>query len=163
MKGKNKNILITFLICLFILLLGIYYILNMPHRNIEKEIPSYSLSVDEIFTDFNQNELSSNIKYGNKVVQVTGSIVEISNNDDQISIVLKDEMEGANCLLDPAMVCKDPDLISRLDIGNNITIKGKCDGFDMIMGVVLTQCFIVKYDENNTSKHEASMQNTYQQ
>ena len=36
----------------------------------------------------------------------------------------------------------EKEIINQLQLGDKISLKGKCDGFDMIMGVVLTRCYI---------------------
>ena len=83
-------------------------------------------------------------KYGDKVIQVTGKIVEIVKDSTEVSIVLNDEMEGVNCALNTKTVEENLNKINNFQVGDEISLKGKCDGFDMIMGVVLTQCYLVK-------------------
>jgi hypothetical protein len=70
--------------------------------------------------------------------------VDISDEGGEISLVLNDEMEAINCALDSMMIVNNKALVESLEIGKNVTLKGKCDGFDMIMGVVLTRCYIIE-------------------
>jgi len=144
MKRGIKNLLILIIVGLVIGLSVVYYVFNKPHRDIEGETPYAKMEAKALFSEYNENEEEANLKYGDKVIQVTGKIVEIAKDKNDVSFVLNDEMEGVNCSLDSLMVLNSKDLINTYKIGNNITLKGKCDGFDMIMGVVLTQCFIVK-------------------
>ncbi len=122
----------------------VYYVFNKPHRDVENENPAFVMQAAALFNEYNGNEEVSNTKFGDQVIQVTGEIVELSIEGYQVSITLNDEMEGVNCGLDSLTVVKNKPLVENLNIGDQITLKGKCDGFDMIMGVVLTRCFIIQ-------------------
>ena len=143
----NKGLKIFLIIAVVGLVTGlstVYYVFNMPHRDVMGEAPSFTMDAAALYTEYNSDEEASNVKFADKVIQVTGKIVELSNEGYQISIVLNDEMEGVNCALDSMTIDKHKSLIEGLKTGDNITLKGKCDGFDMIMGVVLTRCFIIE-------------------
>ncbi len=144
MKKSIKIFLVIIVVGLVTGLSTVYYVFNMPHRNIEKESPSFTMDASALYGDFSKDEVLANDKYADKVVEVKGEIAELTVENYQVSIVLNDEMEGVNCALDSLTVVKNKEMIKLLKIGDAIILKGKCDGFDMIMGVVLTQCFIVK-------------------
>ncbi|NOR88548.1 MAG: hypothetical protein GQ527_13165 [Bacteroidales bacterium] len=144
MKKGLKIFLIIAVVGMITGLSTVYYVFNKPHRDVENEKPAYSLKAAALFEEFNSNETVSNERFGDQVLQVTGDIAEISVEGYQVSITLNEEMEGINCALDSLSVNENKDFINRLTIGDKITLKGKCDGFDMIMGVVLTRCFIIK-------------------
>jgi len=143
MKKRLKIFLIIAVVGLVIGLSTVYYVFNKPHRNIEKEAPSFTLEAKVLYYEYNNDEELSNQKFADKVIQVNGKIVELSIEGYQISVVLNDEMEGISCALDSLTIDQNKSVINTLKIGDNITLKGKCDGFDMIMGVVLTRCFII--------------------
>ena len=143
----NKYLKIFLIVAIVGIIAGggaVYYIFNMPARDVENEKPAFTLSAESLYNDFNSNEEAANLKYGNQVLQVSGSVVEKSIENYQVSITLNDEMEGINCALDSTTYVNHKELIDQLSSGENITLKGKCDGFDMIMGVVLTRCFIIE-------------------
>ncbi len=143
----NKGLKIFLIVVVLGAVVGlstVYYIFNMPHRNVEDEAPAYTIEANVLFEEYNTDEDATNVKYGNQVLQVTGDIAELSINGYQVSITLNDEMEGVNCSLDSVAIDQNRELLEQLKIGDNITLKGKCDGFDMIMGVVLTRCYIVE-------------------
>ncbi len=144
MKKGLKIFLITALVGLIAGVSTVYYVFNMPHRDVENEAPSYIIGASALFNEYNNDEESTHIKYGDKVLQVSGSIAELSIDGYQVSITLNDEMEGVNCSLDSVSIAHNTELIGNLKLGDDIILKGKCDGFDMIMGVVLTRCFIVE-------------------
>ena len=143
----NKGLKIFLIIAVVGAVVGfstVYYIFNMPHRNVEDETPAYTIEASILFEEYNSDEDATNLKYGDQVLQVTGDIAELSIEGYQVSITLNDEMEGVNCSLDSVAIDQNKELIEQLKVGDNITIKGKCDGFDMIMGVVLTRCYIIE-------------------
>lgn len=144
MKKTFKIIGILALIGFLAAAATFYYVFNKPHRNVEKETPAYILTAGDLYNDFSADELKGNEKYGDKVLQVSGEIVEISNSNGEVSIMLLDPMQGISCAIDSLAAVAKKDYISQLTIGDRITLKGKCDGIDMIMGVVLTRCFIVE-------------------
>ena len=144
MKKGIKNLLILALVGLVVGLGVVYYVFNKPHRDVAGETPSYTMSAQDLFDEYNANEEAGNLKFGDKVVQVSGAIVEVSKEGNEVSLVLNNEMEGINCALDSFMIVENKALVDALKVGDNITLKGKCDGFDMIMGVVLTRCFIIE-------------------
>lgn len=123
---------------------AVYYIFNMPARNIEKEKPSYSLPAAQLINEFATNENSSYTKYGNKVIQVTGEIADIYNSEGVVTLLLGDAMSGVSCSMDSMAVVKFKPQIEALNVGTEVSLKGKLDGYDMIMGVVLTRCYLVK-------------------
>ncbi len=143
-----KKGLKIFLIIVVIGIVGglgtVYYVFNKPHRDVEGEKPAFILDAETLFNEYNLDEEAGNIKYGDKILQVSGNIVDVTSEKFEVSITLSDEMEGVNCSLDSIAIVEYKNKIESLKEGDSITIKGKCDGFDMIMGVVLTRCYIVK-------------------
>ncbi len=144
MNKTIKNLLILAAIGLVIGLGVVYYIFNKPHRDVAGEKPSFKVEAKVLFKEYSANEMAGNEKYGDKVIQVTGKIVEIVKDSTEVSIVLNDEMEGVNCALNTKTVEENLNKINNFQVGDEVSLKGKCDGFDMIMGVVLTQCYLVK-------------------
>ncbi|MGB0432290.1 MAG: OB-fold protein, partial [Bacteroidia bacterium] len=122
----------------------VYYVFNKPHRDIQGEAPAFTLNAAEFYSEFSMDEEAGNVKFGNQVIQVTGPIADISLNGAEATITLNDDMEGISCTLDSMAVANNKSKIEALTVGNELTLKGKCDGFDMIMGVVLTKCFFIE-------------------
>ncbi len=144
MKKWLKIILIIAVVGIFAGAGTVYYIFNMPHRDVEHEKLAYTIEASMLYSEYSNNEEAGNSKFGNKVIQVSGKIAEISRDAYQVSITLADPMEGVNCALDSITIVDNKAFVESLKENDTITLKGKCDGFDMIMGVVLTRCYIVK-------------------
>jgi hypothetical protein len=145
----NKILKIIYIIGAFGLIIGfgtLYYIFNKPERNIVKEKPSFIMTAEQLYKEFSTKEDSSYILYGDKVVEVTGPVMDITINNNGASLTLLDEISGINCSFDSISVAEHQDELKMIKTGDEITLKGKCDGYDMIMGVVLTRCVILKKD-----------------
>lgn len=122
----------------------VYYIFNMPHRNLANEEAAYVLTAQEFYTDFSADETLGNEKYGNKAIQVSGEVVEKNEQEYELTIVLGDSMEGVSCTFDSTYAAENKDKLASIEVGKTASIKGKCDGIDMIMGVVMTRCVLVE-------------------
>ncbi len=120
----------------------IYYAFSKPPRNIETEIPSFIMDAYDLHTEFSYFQETSTHKYANNVVQISGTITEIVQSEKNVTITLVDIKKGIDCTLSKKTIENNQDLINDLIPGDPICLKGKCDGVDMIMGVVLTNCFI---------------------
>jgi hypothetical protein len=134
MKFNSK-----FIVGLILLLIAggvaIWFYLNKPNRTVSNE-KGIELSASELVKDYQQNEDSANIKYLDKTVQVTGTVSEISKNQDGQSTVLlssEDPMTGVFCTLKD-----DP----HLTIGFTVTIKGFCSG--MLSDVRIREAVVIR-------------------
>ena len=125
----------------------VYYVFNKPHRDVEGEAPTFTMAAEDFYNDYNADEEAGNTKYLNQVIQVNGAIADITKDGVEMTIILNNDMEGVSCALDSAAVVNNHDMLENLEIGDDITLKGKCDGFDMIMGIVLTKCFVITTED----------------
>lgn len=147
---KQKKLLkIAIYLFLFGLLTGIgivIYVFNKPHRNIAKEKPAFVLTANVLIGEFEQDEQQAYQKYGDKTILVKGVIADVASTDSSLSISLQSSMNGVSCTFNLENLKKfAPEFsTSEILIGDSIAVKGKCDGYDMIMGVVLTQCVVIK-------------------
>ena len=143
MKKWLKILLILFGIGLFAGICTYMYVFHKPHRNVAAEKPTFIMKAADLTSEFTANEDSCNKKYGDKVIQVDGKIADISKSDTTLSVTLDDPSKGVNCSFESEYCIKNKDQIKLLKVGDQVTLKGKCDGFDMIMGVVLTRCVLL--------------------
>jgi hypothetical protein len=118
------------------------YVFHKPHRNIAKEKPEYTLEAQSLFNEFITKEDSSYLKYGDKVIQVDGNVVDITIKENGATLVYIDPMEGISCSFDSLTTAQSKARLSQIHPGDHVTVKGKCDGYDLIMGVVLTRCVL---------------------
>jgi uncharacterized membrane protein YeiB len=121
-----------------------FYVFHKPQRNIFKEKPAYIMSAEQLYKEFSNSEDSSYLKYADKVIELTGKVTDIVLNNNDASVTFLDEISGINCSFDSITVEKLRNELETIKTGDEITLKGKCDGYDMIMGVVLTRCVLIK-------------------
>lgn len=119
------------------------YVFHKPHRNIAREAPAYRVDARQLYDEFNNNEDSSYSKYADKVLQVTGPVAEVSTSTNSANITLLDRMSGISFGFDSLTLASNKAQLESIREGDTITIKGKCDGYDMIMGVVLTRSIVI--------------------
>ena len=120
------------------------YVFHKPHRNIAKEAPAFVVDAPSFYSEFSADEKAAYEKYGNQVVQVTGEVVDISLSENSASVVLLDEMEGIACAFDSLGMAEQLSYLEAIQVGDNVNLKGQCDGYDMIMGIVLTRCILLE-------------------
>ena len=128
-----------------------YYMLNMPHRDVQATSVDFKLSAKEIVVEYLNNSAKANEKYldeegESKVLVITGKITSITTDfNDQKVILLKDPSEkaGVNCTF-------LPEVNIRLNEGDIISIKGVIrsgasydEDLEMYENVILEKCSIV--------------------
>jgi hypothetical protein len=143
MKKKAKIGLIISGISLMIIVLTILYFFYKPQRNIENEKPAYTLESANLYFDFTSNSDSSYIKYQNQILQITGKVIEFSIENNGATVIFINSIGGITCAFDSITMIKDYNRLSKIQVGDSLTLKGKCDGYDMIMGIVLSKCILL--------------------
>ena len=109
------------------------YLFNKKVPGLEDVEAEYSMTADELFDAFDTNEMEAVKQYEGKVIAVSGVVSNVKNTDSTSNVVLKAENAmagGINCSFNhPA---------NNLKAGDNITVKGRCQGF--LMDVILNNC-----------------------
>jgi len=136
----------TFRIILWIFLIGIvvgvsalYYVFNMPRRDVSKEKALYTLDAKQLISDFKKDESAATAKYIDKAIMVKGEIKSIRTLDNHSMVFsLEDEMEGVSCTIDSADVVANASKLAPLTKGSTGTFKGRCSG--MLMDIQVINC-----------------------
>ncbi len=118
------------------------YMYNKPHKDYTKEKPDYEVRADNFQKEFFENEKESNQKYLGRIVQVKGTVAEITFLETgDVSIALEDIMNGVTCMVDSETYQNNSEKYKNLVKGGAVTIKGRCDG--MLTDVRLSKCILV--------------------
>ena len=118
---------------------SVYYVFNMPRRNISKEKSVYALDAKQMISEFKKDEDSATKKYLDKTISVKGEIKSIRTlNNHGMVFSLEDEMEGVSCSVDSADVVNNALKIAQLVKGSTGTFKGRCSG--MLMDIQVINC-----------------------
>lgn len=119
-------------------LLMVYWIFNKPHRDVAKE-KGIALSAQQVYDAFRTNEASANSQYLDKAIQLTGTVADISTNQEGQKVVnfsTNDPLVMINCTFKT-----DP---GNLKAGDTITFKGICTGYIPDANVVINEGVLIK-------------------
>ena len=127
----------------YILLLGVlggafgFYMYNKPHQDMTKSTADLKLSSTQLFADFEENETTANVKYLDKIVEVSGRVKEVSQDENgmtSLTLETESDMFGVICQLDNLTKHARTDFKE----GEEVKLKGICTG--VLMDVVLVRC-----------------------
>lgn len=140
MKKRYKVLIITTVI--IITGLSVYfYVFMKPHKNTFDLQAEYNVSANKLFTEFETDESNANSKYLGKIIQIEGKIIKIKNISNSFEVSFIDEIFGVTCVIDSVYAIQQKDELKELKIGNNVKIKGQCNGY--LADVKLDRCIIV--------------------
>ena len=121
--NKRAKFLLAFIIFAVVGFLGYNYIYH-EHRDIATEKPEIITTV-ELLRKFQQNPTPAIL---NKTVEISGTITEI--NQKAITV-------------DNKIHCSFLTEVSSKEVGDSVTIKGRCIGYDDLFELVkLDQCLL---------------------
>ena len=142
MTKKLKTFRIIFWIFLIGIVVGsagVYYVFNMPRRDISKEKAVYTLDAKLLISDFKSDEVLATKKYLDQTITVKGEIKSIRTLDNNSMVFsLEDEMEGVSCTVDSADVVNYSSKLTQFTKGSTGTFKGRCSG--MLMDIQVINC-----------------------
>ncbi len=99
---------------------------NSDAGKVASEPTAYNLTAEQIYADFEANQIAADTKYKDKVVTVTGAISGIGKDVASNAYVTIGGMglDGVQCLFPKGQ----ESAISQLSKGQSITAKGKVSG-----------------------------------
>ncbi|MEM1121831.1 MAG: hypothetical protein AAGJ18_15375 [Bacteroidota bacterium] len=140
--NKFLKFLLYFLgIVLVVGIISYYAFMNAPKASSQGKTADFTLPATELYQAFEQDEEGSNGKYIGKIVQVTGTITEISEDEQGAPVILLagvDGFGGVLCTLEASQAEK----AAKKDLDDAVTIKGVCTG--MLMEVVVNKGILVE-------------------
>lgn len=117
----------------------VYFLFNKPHSGTAGIRAKVSISAEDLYAKYQNNETAANTLFLDKVLEVKGTVSAVSVKGAIVNIQLNASKPGGiNCNLFP-INSKDRQLPIN---GRVITIKGRCTGF--LMDVNLVDCVIEK-------------------
>lgn len=131
-----------------VILVGLYFIGNSGQNNngtgsstqsssADSSVPEYTLSAENLFRRYSENEVSADLMYKGKLLQVSGVVDSIGKDIIGSSYVtLKTSTYGANvqCFFENDKLSA----LASLSKGMTLTVKGTCSG--KMMNVLLKKC-----------------------
>src|SRR5690554_3824439 len=123
---KTKHIIVI-LVVLGIFAAGFaYWQYNKPHRDASSEKIDYSLTATELYNAFEADENAAMTKYGNQLIEVTGTIQEIKTGNDSNTMIL---LGSEHPLFGVKTMFQTP-VINPPAIGDQMVIRGFCSGIN---------------------------------
>ncbi len=126
---KRKKIAFVIAILLILVSAGIYFYYGFifkEARNIESEMPDFSISATKLLEDYNSDPEKADALYLNKTIEITGTVTK---ETDSVMV------------LENNVFCLFTQKIKNQHINNKVTVKGKCIGYDeLFQEVKLDQC-----------------------
>ena len=113
-------------------------------EDISDKTAEIKVSASEMYRDYENNEVGAEDKYKDKVIEVSGKVVDIKTNsfdDDELSVHLqggKYDFNFVRCNFSK----NHKEAAKKLQKGDKVTIKGK--GAKKVMSPTLDGCSIVK-------------------
>ena len=130
---KRKKIAFVIAALLIIVSAGIYFyygFLFKEARNIQSEMPDYTISATKLLEDYNADPKKADQLYLNKTIEITGIVTK---ETDSVLI------------LENTVFCLFSQKVKSALINNKVTVKGKCIGYDeLFQEVKIDQCTINK-------------------
>jgi len=130
-----KKILPIGLVVLIGLVFFGYSMWNKEHRNIAEEKADFSMTADELFAAYEADEKASNAKYLDKVIGVSGKVVETKQNKDGLHTGV---LKAKDAMIGGISVTMAKDKNQALTKGETVSLKCRCTG--KTMDVVLVNC-----------------------
>ncbi len=153
-KTVKRNLIIVFAIIILGTIAIVFYLFNMPHRDVQATKTDFSLSSSSVVAEYLANAEAANQKYleeeGNsKILAITGNVYSISEDlKNQKVVLLKDSTDkaGVSC----TFTSETNAHASQLAIGQKVTIKGVIRAgagydadLDLYENVIMEKCDII--------------------
>jgi len=128
-KSKNikKHVQSLVILALFGLLAVGSIDTDTDTKKVQSLAPSYTLSADQLYREYDSNEVAADAKYKGKVVIVSGTIQDIGKDImDNAYIVIGGQgfLDGVQCTFTAA----EQSSVARLSKGQQVRVKGEVAG-----------------------------------
>ncbi|MGY5352499.1 OB-fold protein [Wenyingzhuangia sp. IMCC45533] len=125
-----------------ILLMSLYFIfsVNKVYRVDTRNLKTDSiLKATDLTYSFIDNEIIANKKFKSKILEIEGTIKEISFKNNRHTIIIYGTANDNHVICD--MKNNSNQSISSIDIHKSIKIKGLCKGF--LKDVIVLNCMVI--------------------
>ncbi len=121
------------------------FYINKPHADIENTTPVYTLSAQELWSQYNHDLRLSDSLYTGKVLEITGNLSNVEKIDSLVFLVFVMEPDPdfgnktIRCELLPKYNAEGSAALSN----TALKIKGFCSGYDQT-DIKISKCSILK-------------------
>ena len=134
---KIKILFPLLLIIVVILAWIAYSMYHKPHADFSNIKPAHTITAQQLYQDYDENEEVANEKYLGKVIQVNGKVKSIKRSEDNANVYLDtgSGLGDINCAFMEASEVED------LEEGDPVSIRGLCSG--KLMDISLERCIVL--------------------
>lgn len=140
MRSRTLKIIFGLLVLVTLGLFASIYYYNKPHVDVKGSEATYVLTAQNLIDEYRNNEMDTDRKYSETVIQVKGRVYDISTLKGNSVITLKDE-EGLESSIICHMLPEDNKRALQFKKGDEINVKGICTGY--LMDVIMVRCTLV--------------------
>lgn len=117
-----------------------WYWYNKPRESVAFKPTVAAVSAAKLYEAYASNEDEGDKMYLNKIIEVKGTVVELTYSGEDIILTLEAQSTsgGISCRFSPGKEIVKKQIRKEMEI----SVKGRCTGFNM--DVNLTDCVIVK-------------------
>lgn len=126
-KNLKKHIASLVLLIVFGILAAGSIDTDTDTRKVQSQAPSYTLSANQLYREYESNEVAADTKYKGKVVIVSGRIQDIGKDimdDAYIVIGGKGFLDGVQCTFTKS----EQSSVASLSKGQQVSVKGEVAG-----------------------------------
>ena len=137
----SKRIILGLVVMILIVGAG-YTAIKYVFRDTEKTVESASteirIAAGELLGAFESDEQKANELYLDKIIEVSGRIDSIIEDESYVTLTLKNkgDLSGVLCSFDKSSIS-----LRDFTTGSTVSIKGQCTGY--LLDVVLVRCVLV--------------------
>ena len=115
-----------------------YYLYNKPVDKMKSMSVDATVTAEQLFTEFEEDETKANEKYLDKVIVVKGKVTKTSKDESKSTILLDTGDMLAN------IMCQMESLNTELPAnGSTVSVKGLCTGYltdvVLIKGILISE------------------------
>lgn len=120
------------------------FYINKPHEDIENATPTYTMSAEELWKQYNSNLRTADSSYTGKVIEISGTLNRAEKTDSLVYAVFVMEIDSmfGNKSVRCEMLKKYNAGAIAIARGTSIKIKGYCTGFDQT-DIKFNKCSII--------------------
>jgi hypothetical protein len=132
-------LLIVAVVVIVVAILAWSFVFKKADLSVSGQKVAFEIIAPDLLKAFEAKEDSANKKFNGKVISVTGTVAEVKEDPQNISVYLKEKeaTSGVMCSFDKSAV-KSQDF----KVGQQIRLKGICTGY--LMDVLLNKCALEK-------------------
>lgn len=134
-----RNIMIVFLVLVFIALAIGFYLYNKPHPNISRITPDFRITSKMLSDAYNEDEALADGIYLGRVIELQGKVLsyEVSSSSTGVVVMEGNEFTSVRCDLSDNEI----HIANLFKTGAQVTIRGTCIG--LLLDVNMRDCVIV--------------------